>query len=57
MSIAGYLGRQSPERLKIGEQRAAEGEEFYKRVEDYDPVLRSHCGLNVPPGTPRAPAS
>lgn len=66
MSIAGYLGRQSPGRLTSGkelrdlldekperkEERLAEGavapngqREFYKDVEDYDPVLSSHCRL------------
>ena len=53
MSIAGYLGR--PERLTTGEQlrkalleqRPAGTAELYKRVEDYDPVLRDHCRFRI----------
>jgi hypothetical protein len=56
MSIAGYLGRQSPERLTSGkelrklldekrEPKEEQQREFYKDVEGYDPVLSNHCGL------------
>jgi hypothetical protein len=40
-------GETSPEARRLAEGRVAmrRGGEFYSSVEDYDPVLRSHCRL------------
>ena len=40
-------GEASPEERRLAESRVAmrRGGEFYSSVEDYDPVLRSHCRL------------
>jgi hypothetical protein len=57
MSIAGYLSRPGPERVTKGEQirelleekkavkKSEQNTEVYAAMQDYDPVLRSHCRL------------
>lgn len=66
MSIAGYLSRPGPERVTKGEQirellddtkpvkKSEEKTRVYETIEDYDPVLRSHCRLGVKEAVPGA---
>ncbi len=65
MSIAGYVSRPGPERVTKGEQIRELLEQkkpvtknelktqVYEAMQDYDPVLRSHCRLGMQEaGTP-----
>jgi hypothetical protein len=57
MSIAGYLSAGKPKlrqaELRMAGEKTVEvaedpvwpGDDYYERVEDYDPVLRAHCRL------------
>jgi hypothetical protein len=57
MSIAGHLNRPGPERVTKGEQirelleekkpveKSEKKAKVYEAMQDYDPVLRSHCRL------------
>jgi glutamine synthetase type III len=51
MSIVGYLIKPEPEarKAKDGQQALIICSEYYRDVDDYDPVLRAHCRLSDEP--------
>jgi hypothetical protein len=55
VSLAGYLGKNW--RASVADRKDRDGvketERRYEGVAQYDPVLRSHCALDVVRATPR----